>query len=73
MKLTPEEKRIIKEKRLENAVAKCPEIPRDVLDKIIKIAESGPAYRDGGRSIKRSIANQAAAWGFMQATEQQTK
>jgi hypothetical protein len=67
MKLTEEEKRFIIGKRLEEAAGKCPSMPRDVLDHIIRTAEAGPDYRDGGFSKKKTIAEMAAAWGFMQS------
>ncbi|MBW2688316.1 MAG: hypothetical protein JRC99_00105 [Deltaproteobacteria bacterium] len=66
MELTEEEREMILAKRLEDAAAKCPSMPFDVLDNIIRLAESGPACRDSGRSIKCSIAEQSAAWGFCQ-------
>lgn len=69
MKLTDEEEKFILEKRMKAAELECPEIPRSILDDIIRNAESMPACRDGGRSIKRSIAQQAAYWGFGQQSE----
>lgn len=69
MKLSQEEKELILEKRRHEAERECPEIPLEVLRDIITKAESGPAIRDGGLTIKRSIARQAAVWGFMQKAE----